>query len=226
MYEVAVTRIDLDIVIPTLNAARHLPACLSALRRQRIAVVDGGSTDATVEIARSHGAPILMSKPGRGQQLALGAEQSNGRWLLFLHADTVLEAGWELAAEDFITAHPDAVAAFTFALDDASPAARRLEKIVAWRSHILRLPYGDQGLLISRTTYAATGGFRSLPIMEDVELIGRVPRRKIHMLPLRAVTSADRYRQGGYWRRPLRNLACQLLWRLGFPARTVAQLYR
>lgn len=79
---------------------------------------------------------------------------------------------------------------------------------------------------MARTTYNTIGGFRPLPIMEDVDLIRRVPSGRLHVLPVRAVTSAARYHRDGYWRRPLRNLACQMLWRLGVSAETVERLYR
>lgn len=222
----------LAVIIPTLNAADRLAPCLRALAatalRPEVLVVDGGSTDDTVAVAASHGIAVVTSPPGRGRQLATGADTSDADWLLFLHADTVLEAGWDRALAAFITdpARQNDAATFVFALDDPAPVARRLERFVGWRTRALALPYGDQGLAISRRAYRRLGGFRPLPIMEDVDFIRRIPAGRLHVLPARAVTSARRYRHGGYVARPLRNLFCQALWRAGLPADMVARLYR
>ena len=193
-----------------------------------ITVVDGGSTDDTATIATAAGATVIAAAPGRGAQLAAGAAAATHLWLMFVHADTALAHGWDIAVASFMT-NPDMrenVGVFQFRLDDVAPAAKRLERIVAWRTKVLALPYGDQGLVMSRATYAEIGGFRTLPIMEDVDLVRRIPKGRLHVLPATAITSADRYRQNGYVLRPLRNLLCQGLWRLGVPAETVARLYR
>src|SRR5205085_8687253 len=129
-------------------------------------------------------------------------------WLLFLHADCRLVPDWQRAVAEFI-ARPgasDRAGYFGFALDDPDPPARRLERMVAWRCRVLGLPYGDQGLLIARSLYAAVGGFAALPLMEDVDLVRRLGRARLVPLNAKAVSSARRYRSGGYVRRPLRNL--------------------
>ncbi|AMJ63208.1 TIGR04283 family arsenosugar biosynthesis glycosyltransferase [Bosea sp. PAMC 26642] len=222
-----------SIVIPTLNAAALLPPALAQFDAARtegliaeIIVSDGGSRDDTVALAQAAGAAVLPGPAGRGEQLARGASAARADWLLFLHADTTFDAGWLQAVSTFITREgEDRAAAFAFALDDDAPAARRLERIVAWRSRILALPYGDQGLLISRKLYDEIGGFRPLPLMEDVDLVRRIGRRRLHILDVRAVTSAARYRRDGYRRRSLRNLVCLSLWFAGVPPRLIAKLY-
>ena len=221
----------LSVVIPTLEAAGDLPATLAALAGVRligeIIVADGGSGDATLAIAQAAGARVIAAPRGRGGQLAAGAAAASGDWLLFLHADCRLAAGWEETVAGFIAA-PDAAERagyFAFALDDRSPAARRLERIVAWRCRMLGLPYGDQGLLIARAFYQAVGGFAALPLMEDVDLVRRLGRRRLAPIGTPAYASAWRYRQGGYIRRPLRNLLCLSLYFAGLPARHIARLY-
>lgn len=220
-----VLAVDLTTIIPTLNAAATLGATLRALSGE-IIVVDGGSDDETVAIAAQYGARVIRAARGRGRQLAAGAHAARNAWLLFLHADTVLDAGWQETVRDFVgnPAHADHAAVFTFALDDPSPAARRLERIVAWRTKRLALPYGDQGLVISRATYAAIGGYRDLPLMEDVDIVRRLGRARINTLPCRAVTSAARYRSG-HLARSSRNLFCLGLYFIGFPPRLIAKLY-
>lgn len=221
----------ISVVIPTLDAEEALSATLAALTDAQLVleviVADGGSCDDTVAIAEAAGARVIAAERGRGPQLAAGARAASGEWLLFLHADCRLSAGWEAAAAAFMAA-PDAASRagyFAFALDDPSPAARRLERIVAWRCRLLGLPYGDQGLLIARSLYEAVGGFAALPLMEDVDLVRRIGRHRLMLLPAPIVSSARRYRSGGYVRRPLRNLLCLSLYFAGVPPRRIARLY-
>ena len=158
----------LSVVIPTLNAAATLSATLTSLRgADEVIVSDGGSSDGTRNIARLSGARVVKSLSGRGRQLASGAEEATGDWLLFLHADTTLQSNWRGAVDRYMAnpESPNRAAAFRFTLDDASAQARRLERMVAWRANALALPYGDQGLLIKRDFYRLLGGFRALPLI-------------------------------------------------------------
>lgn len=227
----------ISVIIPTLNAERTLPATLSALVLaavdgivREVIVADGGSSDHTRKVADVAGAEILTTEPGRGRQLAHGAQAARFPWLLFLHADTVLEEGWQYEVAAYIQsvetgAEGDAAAAFRFRLDDKGLRPRILENLVRARCAALRLPYGDQGLLISRKLYDEVGGFKDLPIMEDVDLIRRLGRGRIALLKADATTSADRYRREGYVRRSLRNQTCLALYSAGLPIRTILRLY-
>lgn len=181
--------------------------------------------DGSLDLARSAGAVAVTAQRGRGSQLAAGASAAQGDWLLFLHADTRLEPGWAEEARRFMAQGSLCAASFAFALDDPAPQARRLERIVAWRLRLLALPYGDQGLLIPRRLYDEVGGFRPLPLMEDVDLARRLGRRRLRLLRARAFTSAERYRRDGWVRRAARNLACLWLYYLGVPPSAIARLY-
>jgi len=220
----------LSIVIPTQNAAATLAATVATLDggNGEIVISDGGSRDATRAVAAAAGARVIDARRGRGTQLAIGAAAAQGDWLLFLHADTRLDPGWVGQAATFMAdpANASRAAAFAFALDDPDPRARRLERAVAWRCRALGLPYGDQGLLIARGFYEALGGYRPIPLMEDVDLVRRIGRARLTMLPARAVTSAERWRREGWYRRSARNLACLSLWFLGVPPATIARFYR
>ncbi len=220
----------LSIIIPTLNEAGRIGLVLDALGgdENEIIIADGGSSDTTRDIATAHNARIVVTPPGRGRQLVAGAGLACAPWLLFLHADTRLSMGWRDAVENFRTAaeNQHRAGVFAFRLDDDGPSARRLERIVAWRNRRFGLPYGDQGLLISRAFYDQLGGFRTLPLMEDVDLVRRIGGRRITVLGAHALTSADRYRRGGYIVRPLRNLACLGLFFLGLPPRAINWIYR
>jgi rSAM/selenodomain-associated transferase 2 len=224
-------RFSISVVIPTLNAAGTLSETLDALcdspMVHEIIVVDGGSSDKTVDRAGSAGARTVIAPRGRGLQLAAGAAAASGDWLLFLHADCRLEPGWESAVEAFHTG-PGAESRagyFELALDDPAPAARRLERIVAWRCRVMTLPYGDQGLLIARSLYGAVGGFAPLPLMEDVDLVRRLGRCRLVPIGARCIASARRYRRGGYFRRPLRNLLCLSLYFAGVAPARIVRLY-
>jgi rSAM/selenodomain-associated transferase 2 len=221
---------DLDVVIPTLNAGATLAATLAALRGELsvdVAVCDGGSTDDTVAIARQAGATVVTAPAGRGGQLAAGALAGDASWILFLHADTVLEPGWIGAARAFMARRTNIGKAGYFRLrfDAVDPRARRVERLAAWRSSRFGLPYGDQGLLIARALYEYLDGFKPLPLMEDVEFARRVGRKNLVPLDAEAVTSAARYERDGWVMRPLRNLSCLALYLAGLPPRTIARLY-
>ena len=222
--------IRLSIIVPSLNAAAGLGRCLHAVNlagRFEVIVADGGSRDGTIDLAKRLGGRVLSCEAGRGAQLAAGAAQSRGEWLLFLHADTVLIPGWGAEATRFIANPENAkrAAAFRFALDDESKSARWLEAMVNWRCRALGLAYGDQGLLIARRFYDELGGFRPLPLMEDVDLIRRIGCKRLTLFDTAAVTSAARYRKQGYVFRPLRNLLCLMLYYVGAPMPLILRLY-
>ncbi len=222
----------LSIVIPTLNAERHLPATLESIGdtgfASEIVVADGGSTDLTPTLVARAKAAFIAVPGGRGAQLAAGAGASVGDWLLFLHADTRPQRGWNHIVREFMTDPANRFRAgyFHFVLNDGTAAARRVERLVHWRCKLLALPYGDQGLLISREFYDVLGGFAEIPLMEDVEIVRRIGAKRLVPLATAAVTSAERYRQGGYWWRPAKNLFCLGLYLAGFPPRLIAGLYQ
>lgn len=225
----------LSVVIPALDAADSLPAVLATLDEARetdllaeTLVVDGGSRDGTAAVAAARGARVIaLASANRGRQLFTGGEAAKGDWLLFLHADTRLSPGWSRSVAGFMgdPARARQAGYFELTLDDQALQARRIERLANWRARRLGLPYGDQGLLISRAFYRQLGGFAALPLMEDVELARRIGRRHLVALTGEAVTSAARYRQGGWLRRPLRNLTLLGLYFLGLPPGWLRRLY-
>ena len=222
----------ISVIIPTLNAARRLPPTFLSIFDaamdgfvSEVIVSDGGSEDTTLKIAEDAGATVIVGERGRGQQLRAGVERARKPWLLFLHADTALERGWADEAGAFMKRGGNCAAAFRFRLADSGFQPRLLESAVALRCKLFALPYGDQGLLISRKLYDAVGGFAPIPLMEDVDFVQRLGRRRIAMLKTAAVTSAEGFKRDGYVRRSLSNLSCLMSYYRGVPPERLAERY-
>lgn len=224
----------ISVIIPSLNAQDRLASCLSALVPAALAglikeviLADGGSTDATLAIAEDAGLRIVQGPACRGGQLAQGAALASAEWLLFLHADSVLDAAWLSSAESFMRQAEGRhlAAAFHLRFDDASRQARRVEFWVDLRSRRLGLPYGDQGLLISRDFYERLGGHPRLELMEDVALVRRIGRRNMRILPANITTSASKYRRDGWRKRTWRNLFLVIRYYLGADPSRLAKEY-
>ncbi len=228
----------ISVVIPTLNPDKRFTVCLSTLVPavvqgliKDVIVVDGGSDGKLVsEICDAAGVTLIQAEKGRGMQLAAGARAAKGNWFLFLHADTILEKGWELEVGDFIEKIEMAglkqrAGAFQFALDDFGMMPRTLESLVGLRCGIFKLPYGDQGLLISRQLYNEIGGYKDIPLMEDVDIIRRIGRRRLVMFRNKAVTNAARFNADGYIFRMARNITCLMMYFLRVPTTIIQKIY-
>ncbi|MBL4747684.1 MAG: TIGR04283 family arsenosugar biosynthesis glycosyltransferase [Magnetovibrio sp.] len=222
----------LNIIIPTLNAENSITQTLAAvfahhLPDLNVVVVDGGSTDGTQLAAQESGAKVIECAPGRGRQLAFGAANTSGQWLLFLHADTVLPSDWEDHVRRYIAValNVQKAAYFQLRFDDRSAGATRVAMLANWRAKAWGLPYGDQGLLIHRTLYDEVGGYPAdLQLMEDVHLVQRLGPMRVEALYAYVTTSAAKYRTGGWFMRPLRNMICLGLYFVGAPNRWIESL--
>ena len=223
----------LSVVIPALNEAGTLPLLLADLgtwpRDLEILVVDGGSSDATAAASRNGGARLLRSPAsGRGQQLRWGAAQTHGPWLLVLHADSRLPTGW-VDAVTAVLERPDAETQawyFDFKVSGTRPMLRLLEQAVAWRSRWRQRPYGDQGLLIHRGLYTAVGGYRPIPLMEDLDLVQRLAARsRLRRIGHPLITSGRRWQRQGVLSLAWRNALLRQRWARGESADELARDY-
>ncbi|MEM5542888.1 TIGR04283 family arsenosugar biosynthesis glycosyltransferase [Sulfitobacter sp. AS92] len=224
-------RAPISIVIPSLNAATALPACLAALVEglqagliREVIVSDGGSEDGTATLAEGWGAEVLSGAPSRGGQLRRGCEVARGDWLLVLHADTVLAPGWTDAVQDHMAGGGGAAGWFRLRFDQRGMAPRLVAGWANLRSGF-GLPYGDQGLLLPRALYDEVGGYPDQPLMEDVAL-ARALRGRLKRLSGLAITSAEKYRRQGWLRRGGRNLLTLGRYALGASPDDLAQSYR
>lgn len=224
----------ISIVIPTLNAAAHLPRALASLMPgliegliKQVIVCDGGSDDETLAIADAAGCDVVTAERGRAKQLRAGAEAAKGKWLLFLHSDTALAPGWAEETRRFLDASQSRkkAAVYKLAFDDRSRAARRVVFWARLRARVMKLPYGDQGLLISRFFYDGLGGYPDMPLMEDVEIIRRIGPDRLVQFDTEAVTSAEKYRRDGYSKRAWRNLGLMARYLMGADPVELAKSY-
>ncbi|MDE4131817.1 TIGR04283 family arsenosugar biosynthesis glycosyltransferase [Phaeobacter sp. QD34_3] len=221
----------ISIVIPTLNCEGELPKCLEALMEglsagliRELIVTDGGSTDQTCAMARQVGAEVLTGPPSRGGQLRRGCQAAAGEWLLILHADSRLMPGWSEVVAQHLEEGQGRPAYFRLAF---RALGIRPALVAGWanlRSRLFGLPYGDQGLLIRRGDYDASGGYPDQPLMEDVALVRRL--KGLVELPATAGTSALRYQHQGWLRRGARNLLLLTRYALGADPERLARAYR
>ena len=231
-YEAPAMPAPLSVIIPTLNAEKDLPLCLESLWPglaadliREVVLVDGGSSDASVAIAEATGATVLASAPGRAKQLSKGAAAARGDWLLFLHADTSLSPDWPDHTARHVASNPGSAATFTLAYRSDAPESRWLAARANRRTRWFALPYGDQGLLISRRLFDAVGGYPDLPLMEDVALVRTLGRRRLALLPAIAKTSPAKYERDGWRRRAYGNAWLLTRYLLGADPQKLAALY-
>ena len=204
----------ISVVIPALNEGARIAACIDRLADseiEEVIVVDGGSADDTVRIARSKGAQVLSGPANRGRQQNIGARRANGAILLFLHADTSLPREFADQVRMTLARRGVSAGAFRFRLDERGRRLRLVEWMVALRCRLFGLPYGDQAIFVSRETFDRAGRFADLPVMEDFDLLLRLKRfGRISLADGVAVTSARRWRREGVWRLTFKHQMCIL----------------
>ena len=217
-----------SVIIPVLADADEVERLVDQIPPAslvEVIVVDGGADPRLDHLGRRTHVQLIRAPRGRGRQMNAGAAAASGEWLLFLHADSRLPPGWR---EHLRRAPFDASGGwFRFALDDPAWQARVIERGVRWRVRLFRLPYGDQGLFVRRQVFTALGGFRELPLLEDVDFVRRLVRAGgVFELPLPLLTSARWWRRDGWFRRSARNVAIISCYFAGVSPARLARWYK
>ena len=220
----------ISVIIPALDEAAGIARSIASATREpgvEVIVVDGGSRDDTVQVARRQGATTLEVPAGRSRQMNAGAEASSGEYLVFLHADTMLPPNYAILVRRLL-ASPEVVAgAFRLGIEGRRRSLRWIETGANWRSRWLQLPYGDQALFVRSRLFSELGGYADLPIMEDYDLVRRLARRgRVILAPEAVVTSARRWNRLGLFRTTLLNQVMVTGHLLGVSPRRMARLYR
>jgi len=220
---------NVTVVIPTYNAEKTINTTLSILKNKfkNIIIIDGKSKDKTRKICRKYNTQLFTSKRNRGMQLNLGAKKVVTNWIFFIHADSILENTAMEEIYAFISNDKNKYKAASFKLkfDQKNLYSFFLSKMVNFRSKYFKLPYGDQGLIISKAFYNKIGGYKDLPIMEDVEIIRTIGFRNIKILNSSIITYSIRYKSAGWLIRPLINMYCLALYLLGFNIDKINRIY-
>lgn len=202
----------ISVIIPAYNEERVLSNTVTALLRQpgefEVILVDGGSTDRTVEVARSLAGVRLLSAPkGRASQMNAGAKQATGEWLLFLHADTVLPAGAIHRLNDMEADRAIQAGGFMHQFSGDDWRLKFISFLDNFRCARSRMIYGDQALFVRRALFEQLGGFPNQPILEDVALCERLIAVTTPVLLSPAVvTDARKFVKMGIWKSFIRVL--------------------
>jgi rSAM/selenodomain-associated transferase 2 len=221
----------ISIIIPTINEANNLPLLLSELssiqKEGEIIIVDCGSEDKTVDIANIYGAKVYKSEErNRGLQLNIGAQNSKGDWLIFLHADTRLTHDWFKKINSFLNGDKNYIYYFKFKINDKKIIFRVLEILVNIRSKFFKQPYGDQGLIIHRSIYFKNNGFRNIPLMEDVDFLRRLKNKKnLKQLNLPIFISSRKWEKNNIFLQALKNWNFRRRWLKGESTKSIYSDY-
>jgi len=221
----------ISIIIPTINEADNLPLLLSDLsiikKEGEIIIVDSGSEDKTIDIGNIYGAKVYKSKEkNRGLQLDLGAKNSKGDWLIFLHADTRLNQFWYRKINSVLKGDKKYIYYFKFKINHKKIIYRILEILVNFRSQYLKKPYGDQGLIIHRTTYFKNNGFRKIPLMEDIDFLRRLKNKKnLKQLNLPIFISSRKWERSNIFLQAFKNWKFRRRWLKGESIKSIYSDY-
>ncbi len=221
---------NISIIVPTLNEAENLPSLQAvAMMVEELIVVDGGSTDDTVKIAKNLGFRVIeeVCSGGRGAQLNTGAANASSPLLLFLHADTLLPSGFQYDVTECL-ANPDIIlGAFSLKVNGGGALLNFIAMCANIRSRFLQLPYGDQTFFLRKNDFTKLGGFPKLPIMEDFTFVKQAKKLgTIKTLPQTVTTSARRWQRLGPMRTTLINQLVILGYYMGMKPEKLAAFYR
>ncbi len=220
----------LSIIVPVLNESTEIVGHLSSLQRYReagheIILVDGGSADATRQLAEKLVDKTVLTECGRARQMNAGAEQAQGDVLLFLHADTQLPQQADRLIRQALEAG-SVWGRFDVRLSGDAGLLRMVEMLMNWRSRVTGIATGDQAMFVLREAFVHLGGFANIPLMEDLELSRRLKKISAPAcLRSRVITSSRRWETRGILRTVLLMWSLRLAWFLGVSPKRLHRIY-
>jgi rSAM/selenodomain-associated transferase 2 len=225
--------VNLSVIIPVIHEESIINAAIQRLRAMplgnsvEILVVDGCEDGSTIKEINDKTVKTVRSLPGRGRQMNKGAEESQSDFLLFLHADTILPEKALALIVGTLSENKIMGGAFDLTIDGRGFAYRLIEKVGSWRSRLSRIPYGDQAIFVRKDSFRSLGGFKDIPLMEDVDFMQRVKKNggKIYIFKQPVKTSARRWQKEGVVRGTLRNWLLIVLYLSGVSPEKLARWY-
>ncbi len=222
---------SLSIIVPVLDEAALVADALRALapcraRGAEVIVVDGGSRDRTVELARPFADRTIAAPRGRAAQMNAGAAAARGDVLLFLHVDTTLPPEADRLAIDGLNASGQSWGRFDVTIAGQSPLLPVVARMMNLRSRLTGIATGDQAVFVTRAAFAQAGGFPDIALMEDIALSAQLKRHSRPLcLPARVSTSGRRWDQHGVVRTILTMWRLRLAYALGADPSALARAY-
>jgi rSAM/selenodomain-associated transferase 2/rSAM/selenodomain-associated transferase 1 len=229
LFSAVVDPRPISVIIPTLNEAENIVETIKHIQsgeNLEIIVVDGGSTDNSVQLAKDMGATVIRTLRGRGRQMNAGAAAASADLLLFVHADTRVPQKFDAHIRRAMDGKGVAAGAFELRVDSPISTFRVIEKLANWRSRRMQMPYGDQAIFVSASLFQEIGGFCHISLMEDYELMRRLVKRgRIITLPFAVLTSPRRWLQAGIYKIWIINQLVIVAYLLGIPPATIGRFY-
>ena len=225
----------LAVVVPVLNEAIVIESALTRLaalraRGARVIVVDGGSTDATTTLAKTHADQVLQSECGRATQMNAGARAAindGADVLLFVHADSELPDAADRLIDTALRTTGREWGRFDVRIDGAAPVLRIASAMMNWRSRMTGICTGDQAIFVTRPAFEKLKGFAPIALMEDVEFSKRAKHLSWPIaISTRVVTSGRRWQRHGIWRTIVLMWRFRLAYFFGADPQRLAQRYR
>jgi len=223
----------ISIIIPVFREQDLINKVIEHIRESpggsdvEIVVVDGSPGSETLGVVNDAAVKRITANTGRGLQMNRGAEVAAGKILLFLHADTKLPREWHRHVCSLMEHPALSAGAFDLAISAEGGAYRIIERGATLRSRLTKIPYGDQAVFMRRKYFQELGGYREIPIMEDLELMRRIKKTggRVGFIRERVITSARRWEKEGVLRCTCRNWTLLLLYFLGVSPHRLARWY-